>query len=420
MVSSTFSDMLKSPYHPDHIFGDEDTWYDAPADLPHQEIEEYFDALKNQNLRIGLALSFLTEKKTNRFVNNPERNYWPVLPTATLRNDIDTFVTEENLGNDDPEYIQLQAICAKLSNLHETHERDIEVEDHTINMTLQKLWAVGETLYEPDNIYTGSDYKRKRDLVLERINECSRTKERLENEYIDTVSKLSKEARAISQEWKRERRESEDELAEQQMRANNSDTQRRLQDALREKAILEGTLIVFQADNELLQTHLDRFQEGYNHLRRLRDGVLGERNQTINRAIEERNNERLRVRNLQAHIGVHREVIILERSRRDIARENCSGLLRSLDMARGELTSVRRDLLEARNRADDLNQGVDLLKMRLSDQINWSDELEMNAMQGEVFNRMTRTWEPSVYKRRLEEYEDREMEERTAKRARNY
>lgn len=57
MASSTFSDMLKSPYHPDHIFGDEDTWYDAPTDLPQQEIEEYFGALKDQNLHIALSVS---------------------------------------------------------------------------------------------------------------------------------------------------------------------------------------------------------------------------------------------------------------------------------------------------------------------------------------------------------------------------
>ncbi|TGO88690.1 hypothetical protein BPOR_0147g00070 [Botrytis porri] len=347
MVSSTFSDMLKSLYHPDHIFGDEVTWYDAPADLPPEEIEEYFDALKDQNLCIDLV--------TNRFVNNPERNYWPILPTDTVKNQIAVFITDENLPDDAPAYIQLQDICAKLSKLQENQGRDMEVEDRTINMMLQKLWAVGETLYEPDNIYTGSDYKRKRDLVLERINECSRTKERLETEYIDSVSKLAKKARAISQEWKREREESEEELAKQQMRANNSDTQQLLQDAWREKAVLEGCLSVSQADNELLQTHLNQFQEGYNHLRRVREGVLGEHNQIINRAIEERNNERLRVRTLKGHLRTHREVIILERRRRDIARENCSGLLRSLDVTRGELAMTRRDLLEARNRVDDLN-----------------------------------------------------------------
>lgn len=59
MASSTFSDMLQSPYHPDHIFGDEDTWYDAPADLPQQEIEEYFDALEDQNVLIRWAVSNL-------------------------------------------------------------------------------------------------------------------------------------------------------------------------------------------------------------------------------------------------------------------------------------------------------------------------------------------------------------------------
>ncbi|TGO21047.1 hypothetical protein BPAE_0246g00130 [Botrytis paeoniae] len=420
MVSSTFSDMLKSPYHPDHIFGDEDTWYDAPADLPQQEIEEYFDALEDHNFRIGLAASFLTEAKTNRFVNNPERNYWPILPTATLNDEITVFVTDENLRNDAAEYTQLQGICAKLSNLHENHERDIQVEDCTIDMTLKKLWAITQTLYEPDNIYTGSDYKRKRDLVLEKINECSRTKERLETEYIDTVSKLAKEAGAISQEWKREGRERDAQLAERQMRVNDSDTQRRLQDALGEKALLERRLFGLQADNEFLEIRIDRYQEGYNHLRRVRDGAFGEHNQTINRAIEQRNNERLRVRNLQAHLRTHRKAIILERRRRDIAREDCSGLLRNLDMARGELASARRDPLEARNGADYLNHGVDQLKMRLSDQRNWSDELEMHAMQGEVFKRMGGTWEPSIYKRRLEEDEDREMEERTAKRARNY
>ncbi|TGO47359.1 hypothetical protein BCON_0281g00040 [Botryotinia convoluta] len=404
--------MLKSPYHPDHIFGDEDTWYDAPADLPQQEIEEYFDALEDHDFRIGLA--------TNRFVNNPEWNYWPILPTATLNNEIDIFVTEENLRNDAPEYIQLHGICAKLSKLHEDHERDIQVEDHTINMTLKKLWAITQTLYEPENVYTGSDYKRKRDLVLERINECSRTKKRLETEYIDTVSKLAKEAEEISQKWKKECREREAELAEQQMRANSLDTQHRLQNALGEKAILEGRLFGLQADNEFIENRMNRYQEGYNHLRRVRDGALGEHNQTINRAIEQRNNERLRVRNLQAHLKNHRDAIILERRRRDVARDNCSALLRNLDRARGELALGRRDLFEAKTRADYLNHGVDLLKMRLSDQRNWSDELEMHAMQGEVFNRMGGTWEPSVYKRRLEEYEEREIGERTAKRARHY
>ncbi|KAF7867098.1 uncharacterized protein EAF02_009884 [Botrytis sinoallii] len=412
MASSTFSDMLKSPYHPDHIFGDEDTWYDAPADLPQEEIEEYFDALEKHDCGIGLA--------TNRFVNDPEWNYWPVLPTVLLNDDIIIFVTDENLRHDAPEYVQLQAIRAKLSKLHEDHESDVQVEDHTISMALEKLWAITEALYEPENIYTGSDYKRKKDLVLERINECSRTKERLETEYTDTFSKLAKEARAISQEWQKDRREREAELAEQQMRANNSETQNRLQNVLGEKAELEGRLVYLQADNELLETRMDHFKEAYKHLRRVREGVLGEQNQTMNRAIEQRNDERIRVRNLQAHLRTHRQAIILERRQRDIARENCSALLSNLGREREELTLVRRDLFEARARADYLNHGVDLLKMRLSDQINWSDVLEIHARQGEVFNRMDGAWEPSVCKRRLEEYEDREMEERAAKRARRH
>ncbi|TGO11830.1 hypothetical protein BTUL_0100g00070 [Botrytis tulipae] len=416
MVSSPFSDMLKSPYHPDHIFGDEDTWYDAPADLPQQEIEEYFDTLEDQNLHIALAV----KEKTNRFVNNPERNYWPILPTDTLKNEIVVFITDENLRDDDREYIQLQDIRAKLSNLHDIHERDIEVEDHTISMKLQKLWAVGETLYEPDNVYTGSDYKRKRDLVLERINECSRTKERLENEYLDTVSMLAKKTREISQEWKKKCREHETELALQQMRANNSETQNHLQNVLREKAGLESRLVLLQYDNELIETRMYQFQDDYNHLQRVREGVLGEYNQTVNRAIEQQNDDAIRIQNLQARLRNHREAIILERSQRDAARENCSALLENLGRERQESTLVRRDLFEARTRGDYLNHSIDVLKMEMSDQKNWSDELEMHAMQGEVFNRMDGTWEPSVYKRRLEEYEDREMEERAAKRARRY
>ncbi|TGO40566.1 hypothetical protein BHYA_0035g00400 [Botrytis hyacinthi] len=116
----------------------------------------------------------------------------------------------------------------------------------------------------------------------------------------------------------------------------------------------------------------------------------------------------------------HREAIILERRRRDVARENYSALLESLGREREESTLLRGDLLEARNRADYLNHGINLLKMRMSDQRDWSDELEMHAMQGEVFNRMGGTWDPSVYKRRIEEYEDREMGERAAKRACGY
>ncbi|KAF7957279.1 hypothetical protein EAE96_002866 [Botrytis aclada] len=412
MVSPSFADMLKSPYHPDHIFGDEDTWYDAPADLPQQEIEEYFDALEDQNIRIGLV--------TNRFVNNAERNFWPTLPTSTVNDEIVVFITEENLPKDAPEYIQLQAICAKLSKLQEDYERDMRAEDCVIKMTLERLWAVGETLYEPDNIYTGSDYKRKRDLILERIDECFRIKERLENEYTDTVSKLSKEAVEISQKWTKECEEHEAELAEQQMRASNSNTQNRLQDALAEKTLLEGKLACFEITNEVLEARIERYKEGYMKLRRVRDGALGEHNQTINRAIEQRNNDRFRVRTLQDHLRTHRDAIILERRRRDVTRENCNSLLRNLNRARGELASVRRDFLESRTRVDSLSDDIDLLKNRLSDQRTWSDELEMHAMQGEVFNRMGGIWEPSVYKRRLEEYKDDEMEERTAKRARHY
>ncbi|KAF7903914.1 hypothetical protein EAF00_001248 [Botryotinia globosa] len=412
MVSSPFSDMLKSLYQPDHIFGDEDTWYDAPADLPQQEIEEYFDALEDQNFHIALA--------TNRFVNNPERDYWPILPTDTLKNEIAVFITDENLRDDDREYIQLQDIRAKLSNLHDNHERDIEVEDNTISKTLQKLWAVVETLYEPDNIYTGSDCKRKRNLVLERIDECTRTKERLENEYIDTVSILAKETREISEEWKQKCRERETELALQQLRANNSETQNRLQNLLREKAGLESGLAFLQYDSELIETRLYQFQDDYNHLRRVREGVLGEHNRTVDRAIEQQNDDAIRIRNLQAHLRNHREAIILERRQRDAARENCSALLENLGRERQELTLVRRDLLEARARADYLNHSMDVLKMEMGDQKNWSDELEMHAMQGEVFDRIGGTWEPSTYKRRLEEVEDREMEERAAKRARRY
>ncbi|TGO63336.1 hypothetical protein BOTNAR_0101g00080 [Botryotinia narcissicola] len=412
MASSTFSDMLKSPYHPDHIFGDENTWYDAPVDLPQQEIEEYFDALEHQNLHIALA--------TNRFVNNPEWNYWPILPTDTLKNEIVVFITDENLRDEDREYIQLQDIRAKLSNLHEDHERDIEVEDHTINVTLQKLWAVGETLYEPDNVYTGSDYKRKRDLVLERIDECSRTKECLENEYLGTVSILATEMREISQEWKKKRRECETELALQQLRANNSETQNRLKNVLREKVGLENGLAFLQYDNNLIETRMYQFYDDYNHLRRVRDGVLGEHNRSVDRAIEQQNDDAIRIRNLQAHLRNHREAIILERRQRDAARENCSALLENLGREKQELTLVRRDLFEARARGDYLNHSIDVLSMEMVDQKNWSDELEMHAMQGEVFNRMDGTWEPSLHKRRIEEHEDREMEERAAKRARRY
>ncbi|TEY45833.1 hypothetical protein BOTCAL_0327g00130 [Botryotinia calthae] len=410
MVPSTFSDMLQSPYHPDHIFGDEDTWYDAPADLPQQEIEEYFDALEDQNVLIGWA--------TNRFVSDPERGYWPVLPTATLNNEIDAFITDENLCNDTPEYIQLEVICAKLSNLHKHHERDIQTEDHMIRMALKKLRAVRETLYEPDNIYTGSDYKRKRDLVVERIDECSRTKACLENEYVDTVSKLAKKAEEISQKWKKESKEQETELAEKQMRENNSGTQHLLRNALKEKALRERELNDLQEVIELLETEIDQYEEGYNNLRRVRDGVLGQHNQRIDLAIEQRDNARLQVRNLKNHLKTHRDAIILERRRRGVAVKSCRNLMRNLDMETRESKLVERDLVEARTRVDDLNHGIDLLKKRLADQRTWSDELEMHGMQGEVFNRMGGTWEPSVYKRRLEEYEDCEREERTAKRAR--
>lgn len=209
-------------------------------------------------------------------------------------------------------------------------------------------------------------------------------------------------------------------MALQQLRANNLEKQYRLRNVLEEKAELEGGLVLLQADNELLETRMYRFQKKYNRLRRVREGVLGEHNQTIDRAIEQRDDDRLRIQSLQAHLRSHREAIILERRRRDIARENCSALLSSLGREREELTLVRRDLFEARTRADYLNHGLDLLKMRMSDQVNWSDELDMNARQGEVFNRMDRTWGPSVYKRRLQEYEDREMEERAARRARRF
>ncbi|KAM0156604.1 hypothetical protein ACHAQE_005170 [Botrytis cinerea] len=410
MVSSTFSDMLQSPYHPDHIFGDEDTWYDAPADLPQQEIEEYFDALEDQNVLIGWA--------TNRFVSDPEWGYWPVLPTATLHNEIVAFITDQNLCNDAPEYIQLEVICAKLSNLHQHHERDIQAEDHMIRMALKRLQVIRETLYEPDNIYTGSDYKRKRDLVVERIDECSRTKACLENEYIDTVSKLAKNAEEISQKWKKEGRERKAELSEQQMRENNSDTQCRLQNAFAEKARLERELNDLQETLALLESEINHYEEGYNYLRRVRDGTLGEHNQRMNRAIEQRDNAKLQVRNLKHHLKTHRDAIILERRLRNVARKSCSTLMRTLDVEIRESELVRRDLSEAKTREHYLNHDISLLKKRLSDQRTWSDELEMHGMQGEVFNRMGGTWEPSVYKRRLEEYEDCEREERTAKRAR--
>lgn len=57
MVSSPISDMLQSPYHPDHIFGDEVTWYDAPDGLPEQEIKEYFDALEQQDVDDSVFVS---------------------------------------------------------------------------------------------------------------------------------------------------------------------------------------------------------------------------------------------------------------------------------------------------------------------------------------------------------------------------
>ncbi|KAJ8064263.1 hypothetical protein OCU04_006609 [Sclerotinia nivalis] len=400
MVSSSFSDMMESPYHPDHIFGDEDTWYDAPAGLPEQEIEEYFDALEEQDVLFGLS--------RNKYVINPKQNYYPVLPTVTLHNEIVVFVTAENFRSDAAEYIHLKRLSDQLVDLQEDHERGINMEDRMIDTLVKKLSAVKETLYELDNVYTGSDCKRKRDLIVDKINACSKTKERLEREYIDTMSMLAKEAEAIRAKWTKERNDRGAQLALQQQRAQKLDTQSRLDGALKREAQLEGRMDGLKADNYWLEIRMEKFEAGYKNLRRLQNGTLGEYNERLDRVIEQRDRQRYRAQKFKSHLKVHRDAIILERRHRDQIRNTSDAYL--------------RELHEEKSRVRELEVEVNQQASRMQQQARWINELETRGMRGEVFNRERGIWETSraTHKRRLKECDevDRCTEEREVKRRR--
>ncbi|KAF7875261.1 hypothetical protein EAF04_002433 [Stromatinia cepivora] len=401
MVSSSFSDMMESPYHPDHIFGDEDTWYDAPAGLPEQEIEEYFDALEEQDVLFGLS--------RNKYVINPEQNYYPVLPTITLHNEIVVFVTAENFRSDAAEYIKLKCLSDQLVDLQEDHERGVNMEDRMIDTLIKKLSVVKETPYELDNVYTGSDCKRKRDLIVEKINACSKTKERREREYIDAISMLAKEAEAVRAKWTKERKERGAQLAlQQQQHAQKLDMQSRLDGALKREAQLEGRMDGLKADNYWLEIRMEKFQAGYKNLRRLQSGTLGGYNERLDRVIEQRDRQRYRAQDFKSHLKAHRDTIILERRHRDEIRNTSDAYL--------------RELHEERSRVRELEVEVNQQARRMQQQARWITGLETRGMRGEVFNRDRGTWETSraTHKRGLKESDevDRRMEEREVKRKR--
>ncbi|KAI9646457.1 hypothetical protein NHQ30_004449 [Ciborinia camelliae] len=369
MTSNSFSDMLESPYHPDHIFGDEETWYDAPLGLAEPEIEEYFDALEKQDVLDEFSVTvFLTSTKENKYVCNPERGHYPIIPAITLQQQIAAFVAAGHFFNDDPLYIQLNHLGNKLINLHEDHENHIKLQDRMIEAFVANLSVVKQTLYEVDNVYSGSDCKRKRDLNVEKINACVGTKKRLEQEYIDTISLLTNQAEEIRTKWLKQR-------DEEQQHARQLETQNRLNTALRE---------------------LETF-------RWAGDGLLGlsnERTQLLwqmDRIDSERERYRRRAGKLVYHLRAHRDAIIFQRRRRDEAQ-----------------LGFERDLSEERARVVELQDEVNDGERLIQQQASWINELEMHGVRGEVFNRQNGTWEVpgATHKRRFDEYQgEAEIEE---------
>ncbi|KAA8573249.1 hypothetical protein EYC84_003743 [Monilinia fructicola] len=249
---------MEALYHPDSIFGDEETWYDAPVGLPAQHAQEYFDALEEQDV--------LGDLSENRYVHNPRTNHYPKLPTATLQNKITKFITAHHLTNDDAEYVQLSRVSNKLVDLQEDHEDEMRVQDRKINSLVEELSAVRTTRYEIENIYSGSDCKRKRDLIVAKATPCFRSKARLEEQYLGAVSVLAEQVQQIKG------------------RVRSARDARRAQE--RWRPVLE------QVRNIVEQNA------------RLEGGVA---------------DLRAEVGRLRAHLRAHRNAVILERRRRDAA-----------------------------------------------------------------------------------------------------
>ncbi|ESZ90436.1 hypothetical protein SBOR_9179 [Sclerotinia borealis F-4128] len=389
---------MESPYHPDHIFGDEDTWYDAPLGLAEQEIEEYFDALEDQNVLVGFS--------ENKYVGNADRGHFPVIPAITLFNEIVTFVTAKQFKSVDAEYIQLKRISNKLIDLQNGHEEEIKMQDSMIDAFANQLSVIKKTPYEIDNIYTGSDCKRKRDLVVEKIDSCRETKARLEKEYIDIMSVLAKQAEEIRSKWVKGR-------DEQQQHARNLEatvaTQRRLRNTLRCQNELEQRISGLQADNQYLDRRFARLTEENERLRAIEGGAVGlhfdqqQVTMTIDRVAAQWDHYKVQAREWRFKSRSRGEQLRLERRR---LHEAC----RLLHEARSMNEIHQGELAEERTRISEVVVEVNQQARRMQQQASWVIELETRGMRGEIYNRSRNEWEVTgaAHKRRFDEYQGKE------------
>ncbi|KAB8289989.1 hypothetical protein EYC80_010316 [Monilinia laxa] len=276
---------------------------------------------------------FLILAKVNRYVHNPRKDYFPILPAATLQTKITKFITAHHFTNDDAEYVQLTHVGNKLTNLQEDHEEGMRVQDRKIYRLVEKLSAVKATLYELDNIYSGSDCKRKRDSIVAKVTTCSKSKERLEEQYLGTVSLLSGQF-----------------------------------------------------------SYRDKMRNIAEQIPQLQDAIIG---------FDEE------VTQLRAHLRAHRNAIILERRRRNMA----------LDASQAYLALLNEERVRRREFEVDVNQQARIMQQ----QANWINELEARGMRNEVFDRHNGTWKMARTTRKRRFNADREegiIEEREIKRER--
>lgn len=159
-----------------------------------------------------------------------------------------------------------------------------------------ELSAARKGLYDVDNVYTGSDCKRMRDLVMEKINACTCDRERVENEYLDTVSVLAKQVAEFQSKWVHERKELEARSAVQRQREKNLDIQDRLAAAMRKEKRLERKISALKAHNESLEETVEELKEQWDM-------------------------QWERVWKMQRELRAHRDTIIIERRHRDEARQ---------------------------------------------------------------------------------------------------
>ncbi|TGO11829.1 hypothetical protein BTUL_0100g00060 [Botrytis tulipae] len=165
----------------------EDIFFDAPEEL-------YEDALENQEV---------DWVETHPYLDNPDKNHYPDLPTEYLRDEIHNFNDQEPapFHVNDSEYEMLMVIEECLTNVQEHYETKMKKEDRRFSHVMALYNEVTNRSLDPSKMRTPEALRKERKLYIRCLNESTRYQKLLDREYLVEFNELKMEAGDIMDKW---------------------------------------------------------------------------------------------------------------------------------------------------------------------------------------------------------------------------